>query len=145
VASRWTPFRRAQVLKACALGSVTWAKPASRKAKIASQRRQTADRTRGMPGIGTLVHGTPAEQDHGRSHGGVGPGEGNYLACLKTRFFCGPCGSEGKDVRRQFLKAGGVRCDKRRVIKLLGDDDVHDGQGEGSVRTRPDQQNIIRL
>jgi hypothetical protein len=40
---------------------------------------------------------------------------------------------EGEDVPRQLLDASGVRCDKRRIIKLLGDDDVHDGQCEGGV------------
>src|SRR5262245_4028139 len=80
---------------------MTWTEPASRKTKIASQRRQTAERTRGVPGVTTLVHGTAAELDHGRSHGAVGPGERDYLACLKTRFFCRPCGSEAQDVRQQ--------------------------------------------
>src|SRR5262249_17112991 len=74
VASRWTPFRRAQVPQTCALRAMTWPKSTSWKTKIASQRRQAADRMRGMPAVGTLVHGTAAKQDHGRSHGGVGPG-----------------------------------------------------------------------
>jgi hypothetical protein len=48
-------------------------------------------------------------------------------------------------VRRQFLKSDSVGFRKRRVIKAFGDDDVHDGQGEGSVGSGPDQQDFIRL
>ena len=96
VVARWTPFRRAHVTQACALRPMTRPKSASRKAKIASQCRQAADRTRGMPTVGALVHGTAAKQDHGRSRGGVGLSERDYLACLKTRLFCRPCGSEGQ-------------------------------------------------
>src|SRR5262249_15745350 len=40
VASRWTPFRRAQVPQAGALRAMTWPKSTSWKTKIASQRRQ---------------------------------------------------------------------------------------------------------
>jgi hypothetical protein len=38
-----------------------------------------------------------------------------------------------------------VGLHKRRVIKPFGDDDVHDGQGEGSIGPRTDQQNFIGL
>src|SRR5262249_36881062 len=61
VASRRTPFRRAQVPEACAVRSMTWAKAAAGQAKIASQRRQAADRTGGVPGVGPFVHGATAE------------------------------------------------------------------------------------
>src|SRR5262249_47665034 len=140
----WTPFRRAQVPQACALRPMTWPKPTSRQAKIASQRRQTADRTRGVPAVGPLVHGAAPKQDHGRSRGGVGPGEQNYLARFKTSLLCSPSGSEGRDMRRQFLKAGSVGRYKRRIIKPFGDDDVHDRQGESSVGPRPDQTSVLR-
>ena len=115
------------------------AQTTSRQANITNQRRQAADRTRGLKAVAALVHGTAAKQDHGRSRGGVSLREGDNLACIKACLLCSPCGSEGQDVRRQFLKSGSVSFNKRRVIKPFGDDDVHDGQGEGSVGPRPDQ------
>jgi hypothetical protein len=104
---------------------MTWAKPTSRKPEIARQRRQTADRTRGVPTVGTFVHGAAAELDHGWSRGGVRPGERDDLACRKACSYCAPHGGEREDVPRQFLKARSVRPDKRGVVKLFRDDNVH--------------------
>jgi hypothetical protein len=67
------------------------------------------------------------------------------LVCFEACFCRAPRGREGSDVRRQFLEASGVRSDKRRVVKLFRDNDMHDRQGEGSVRPRPDEQHFIRL
>ena len=72
-------------------------------------------------------------------------GEGDNVICIKACFLYPPCRSEGNDVRRQLQKADSVGFHKRRVIKLLGDDDVHDGQRDGGVRPRPYQQDFIRL
>jgi hypothetical protein len=112
---------------------MTWAQPASWKPKIANQSRQATDRTRRVPAIGTLVHGTAAEQDHGRSRRSVRPGEGDDLICFKPRLFCTPMGSEEEDLPRLFLESSCVRSDKGRGVELLAHDDVHDGQREGGV------------
>jgi hypothetical protein len=83
VVARWTPFRRSQAPESCALRTMTWAKSTSRKPKISGQPRQAADRARRVPAIGTLVHGTAAEQDHGRSRRNIRPGEKGDLICVE--------------------------------------------------------------
>lgn len=136
---------RIQIAHGRTVGAMTWAETAACNPKIAGQRRQTADRTRRVPAVGTLVHGAAAEKDHGWSRGRVRSGERRNLAFLKTGLGCCPGRREGQNVRRQFREADGMRFDKLRVIELFSDDDVHDGQSERSVRSRADQENFIRL